>query len=158
MSHSLTIHTPSYSGILRSVVKRNTDELPGDHSEDRNAEKKVQLIMSTATLTKVITHLTPSSYPFDLYCPRHLPLPELIQSFWPLKKLSIWCSCHIYHFNLRHTVSYLTIFTSSSHAPSSITLINISFTRTSRLWDCYWMMCKAASTLNIQVIKNNIFW
>ena len=42
------------SGILRSVVKRNTDEIVGDHSEDRNAEKKVQLIMSTATLTKAV--------------------------------------------------------------------------------------------------------
>ena len=42
------------SGILRSVVKRNTDEIIGDHSEDRNAEKKVQLIMSTATLTKAV--------------------------------------------------------------------------------------------------------
>jgi hypothetical protein len=65
VSHSLIVRTPSYSGILRSVVKRNTEELPGDHSEDRNAEKKVQLIMSTATLTKVITHLTPSSFPVD---------------------------------------------------------------------------------------------
>ena len=43
-----------FSGILRSVVKRNTDEIVGDHSEDRNAEKKVQLIMSTATLTKAV--------------------------------------------------------------------------------------------------------
>jgi hypothetical protein len=34
-------------------VKRKTDEIAGDHSEDSNAEKKVQLIMSTATLTKV---------------------------------------------------------------------------------------------------------
>ena len=36
------------------MVKRNTDEIIGDHSEDRNAEKKVQLIMSTATLTKAV--------------------------------------------------------------------------------------------------------
>lgn len=54
LSLLLTLFLCHYSGILRSVVKRNTDEIIGDHSEDRNAEKKVQLIMSTATLTKAV--------------------------------------------------------------------------------------------------------
>ena len=36
------------------MVKRNVEEVAGDHSEDKNADKKVQLIMSTATLTKAV--------------------------------------------------------------------------------------------------------
>ena len=132
---SVIMRPPSISGILRSVVKRNTDELPGDHSEDSNAGKKVQLIMSTATLTKVITPSIP--WPHPIFWPRpHTPLTRYLKPVnstfnllcmippdcfdWKILMeqfncfiymSSIWCNCS---YSLLHFFSSSDFYTSSS--------------------------------------------
>jgi hypothetical protein len=97
--HIRTTFSPLYpvlhSGILRSVVKRNTEELAGDHSEDSNIDKKVQLIMSTATLTKVSIHR-------DRQVSQEKTMCWLfsIGSIEPLRKFSAATSCHCFFIDI----------------------------------------------------------